>query len=179
MEKKGKAIPKATLDGINREIGTLTGMNVTRHPRIILRITTSGLLPPKEKEGVRAKAKWIPHRGLTLKLCGAIFTKDSVTRPIGASTTLTALVQLLTMTDYGVRLATVLVIPPTPVTLPLFAYLRKSKVKESNRLTPTTSAIATGKARTFLLTIILIKLSQPCMMNPHLPLLKIGGRIAS
>ncbi len=160
-------------------IEILAGTIIALHQLAIPRFMDIGTHLQKERDAERARVKWILHRGLILKPCGVIFTTDLVTRPIGALKTLTALaVQHPVMTDCGARPATVLAIPPVPVLPPLFAFPKKEKVKERNRVMPATMEIAIGKAKTFPQTIILTKLFQLC--TTHLLLLpRDGGRIMS
>jgi len=116
---------------------------------------------------------------LILNLCGVIFITDLVTRPIGALKTLTALAaQHPVMTDCGAIPATALAIPPVPVLPPLFAFPKKEKVKERNKVKPATTEIVIGKAKSFLQIITLTRLFQPCTTH-LLPLLKDGGKIMS
>ncbi len=103
---------------------------------VILTITDHGTNPTRGRDAEKARVKWIPHRDLIPKIYGATFTSDLVTRPIGALKTPTALVaQLLIATAHAARLAIDLAIPPTPVSLPLFAFLQKERVKASDRAT--------------------------------------------
>jgi hypothetical protein len=81
------------------------------------------------------------------------------------------------MTDCGARPAIVQAILPIPVLPPLFAFLKKEKVKASDRAATTEFAI--GRAKTFLQTIILTTLSQLCTMHLLLPLPRDGGKIMS
>ena len=130
----------------------------------------------RERDVTRARGKSTPHRDSTHKLCGAIYTRNTVIRPTGATIILTVLVAPLPgMMDYGARLATALDIHPTPATLLPSAFLPKAKVMESDRVMET----ATGKAKTFLRIITLTKLYQLCMMPLLLLLLRIGGQMLS
>jgi hypothetical protein len=150
--------------------------------QVIISITDHGTNITRERvvEKVMEKARvsQIPPKVSIHKPCGVIFTSASVTRLIGVLKTPTALVaQLQIATVLGARLAIVLDILQTTVSLPLFAFLQKVRVKGSDRVTLEN---ATGKATISLQTIVRIKLSQSFTMSlPRLQTLKLGGRITS
>ena len=135
--RKGKPIPKAIVDGTHRPGGTIPGMITTLNRTLaILSILDNGTNPTRGRVAERARDKWILRQDLIPKLYGAIFTNAPVTRLIGVSKTPIALVaQLLIATALGARHAIVQAILLTTVSLPLFVFLQKGRVKASDRAT--------------------------------------------
>jgi hypothetical protein len=177
--RKEKPIPKATIDGTYRPLGIIPGTITTPNRiQVTLSITDHGTNLLRGRVVERVRESRIPRKVSTHKLCGVIFTSASVTRLTGVSKTPTALVaQLLIATVPGARLVIVLDILPTTVSLPLFAFLLKVKVKGGDRATPEN---ATGRATISLQTIVRTKLSQPFTMSLlRLRTPKLGGRITS
>jgi hypothetical protein len=115
---------------------------------------------------------------------GAIYTRLTVTRPTGASITLTGQEDRPPQpTDSGARPATDRDTLPIPATQLLSAFHPREKgnpnlraIQEHTEVREPTATV-TGKARTSLLTIIPIKPPRPCMMNPHLRRRRFGGMI--
>jgi hypothetical protein len=148
--------------------GILIGANGANH----VPAEHSGPPPLKARVEERRKVNW------TQALYGATFTKNLVTRPIGASIILfVQVVQLPIQTDYGARLVIAQAIPPLRVLPQPSAFLPREK--EKDRTARAITVIGRGRAKTFPQITTLTKLLQLCMTNPLLLPPKTGGTITN
>jgi hypothetical protein len=169
--QKGKATRKA---GGGNPNGIPHGRIGAPPPVLLSHNTAHGPHHQRERVKERILEKLQLIRDLTLEHYGVIFTKSTVTQPIGVLIILIELeVHLLVLRDPGAQHVTVLAIPLTHA-MPLpFVSLAKERAppKEAREITAT----VLGKAKTSPQRTTPTTPLRLCMM-PHLPpRIKIGG----